>query len=326
MNKTTSLFLVAILVTLSASCIPTAASAGDDAAVLRRENQVAWCIVPFDAAKRGPAERATMLRELGIMRCAYDWREEHVPTFEQEIQEYKKNGIEYFAFWSVHEQAFQLFEKYDLHPQIWQTLSDPGGTTEAAKVEEAAQQMLPLAKRTKAMGCKLGLYNHGGWGGEPQNLVAVCKRLHELGQEHVGIVYNFHHGHGHIADWAVSFALMKPYLHCLNLNGMNELEQPKILGIGKGAHELEMIRTVVASGYNGPIGILDHREQLDARESLLENRDGLEWVRKEIEKPGSGDPKPDSQSRVMPEIPYDPDLVARLVTESAEHGDAIRGV
>ena len=53
-----------------------------------------------------------------------------------------------------------------------------------------------------------------------------------------------------------------------------------------------MIRTVVESGYDGPIGILDHREQLDARESLLENRDGLEWVRKEIEKPGSGGPKP----------------------------------
>jgi len=53
-----------------------------------------------------------------------------------------------------------------------------------------------------------------------------------------------------------------------------------------------MIRVVVESGYKGPIGILDHREHLDARESLLENRDGLEWVRKEIEKPGSGGPKP----------------------------------
>ena len=326
MNKSTSLSLAAILVASFYSCTGMSVSAIDDAAVLRRENQVAWCIVPFDAAKRGPAERAIMLKELGIMRCAYDWREEHVPTFEQEIQEYKKNGIEYFAFWSVHEEAFKLFEKYDLHPQIWQTLSDPVGTAEDTKVEAAAQRMLPLAKRTKAMGCKLGLYNHGGWGGEPQNLVAVCKRLHELGQDQVGIVYNFHHGHGHIADWTVSFALMKPYLHCLNLNGMNELEQPKILGIGKGAHELDMIRTVVESGYDGPTGILDHREQLDARESLLENRDGLEWVRKEIEKPGSGGPKPVADSRVMPEMPYDADLVARLVAEAGEHGDAIRGV
>ncbi|MCA9008628.1 MAG: c-type cytochrome [Planctomycetaceae bacterium] len=239
-----------------------------------------------------------MLKDMGITRCAYDWREEHVPTFEQEILEYKKQGIEYFAFWAVHEEAFKLFEKYDLHPQIWQMMGQPAGETQEAKVEAAAQQMLPLAKRTKAMGCKLGLYNHGGWSGEPQNMVAVCRRLRELEQDHVGIVYNFHHGHGHITDWAESFALMQPYLLCLNLNGMNAMEQPKILGIGKGNYELDMIRTVVESGYDGPIGIIDHREQLDARESLIENRDGLEWVRKEIEKPGSGGPKP-----VAPAVP-----------------------
>jgi putative heme-binding domain-containing protein len=282
-------FVTIVSVTLVFS--PTA-SVADDVAVLRRDNVVAWCIVPFDAAKRGPAERATMLKELGISRCAYDWRQEHVPTFEQEILEYKKNGIEYFAFWSVHEDAFKLFEKYDLHPQIWQMMGQPEGETQQAKVEAAVQQMLPLAKRTKGMGCKLGLYNHGGWSGEPANMVAVCQRLRELGQDHVGIVYNFHHGHGHIDDWANSFAAMKPFLHCLNLNGMNAKEQPKILGIGKGDHELEMIRTVVESGYDGPIGILDHREQLDARESLLENRNGLESVRKEIQMPGSGGPKP----------------------------------
>jgi len=264
----------------------------DKTAVLRRNNLVAWCVVPFDASKRGPAERAGMLKELGITRCAYDWRAEHVPTFEQEILEYKEHGIEFFAFWGAHDEAFKLFKKYNLHPQIWIMMAQPAGETQAAKVEAAAQQMLPLAKRSKAMGCKLALYNHGGWSGEPQNLVAVCKRLRELEQDHVGIVYNFHHGHGHIDDWAESFTLMKSYLHCLNLNGMNAKEQPKILGIGKGTYELDMIRVVVESGYQGPIGILDHREQLDARESLLENRDGLEWVRKEIEKPGNGGPKP----------------------------------
>jgi len=291
-DRVQAIAFVAILSVIYSFVLMTSVSAGDNADVLRRENLVAWCIVPFDASKRGPAERATMLKELGILRCAYDWRQEHVATFEQEILEYKKQGIEYFAFWSVHDDAFKLFEKYNLHPQIWQMMGQPEGETQQAKVEAAVQQMLPLAKRTKSMGCKLGLYNHGGWSGEPANLVAVCLRLRELGQDHVGIVYNFHHGHGHIDDWAKSFAAMKPYLYCLNLNGMNAHEQPKILGIGKGDHELDMIRTVVESGYDGPIGILDHREQLDARESLLENRDGLEWVRKEIQKPGSGGPKP----------------------------------
>ncbi|TWU03968.1 TIM barrel protein [Neorhodopirellula pilleata] len=273
-----------------------ATAAEGDPDVLRRENLVAWCIVPFDAKQRDPAARAEMLVSLGIDRCAYDWRAQHVPTFEQEILEYRKHGIEFFAFWSVHEAAFELFEKYDLHPQIWQTLPDNAGTSQAEKVESAVREMLPLAERTRSMGCKLGLYNHGGWGGQPTNLVAVCERLRELGMAHVGIVYNFHHGHSQIDEWAANWKLMKSYVLCLNLNGMNRQEQPKILGIGKGEYELEMIRTVVDSGYDGPIGILDHRNELDAYESLLENRDGLRWIRNELHQPGTGGPKPTTTS------------------------------
>lgn len=254
--------------------------------VLRPENLVAWCIVPFDAAKRGPEARAGMLRELGLRRCAYDWRNEHVGSFEQEILAYQKHGIEFFAFWGVHDQAFELFKKYDLHPQIWMTLSEPSSpdasATGAAKVELAAKQMQPLAERAQAMGCKLGLYNHGGWGGEPANLVAVCQRLRELGLDNVGIVYNFHHGHGHIADWQAAFAIMQPYLLCVNLNGMNPDSEPKILGIGKGMHEREMIQQMIASGYDGPVGIIDHRNELDAKQSLEENLEGLQRLRAEL--------------------------------------------
>ncbi len=32
----------------------------------------AWCIVPFDAAKRGPEARAAMLEKLGISKFASD--------------------------------------------------------------------------------------------------------------------------------------------------------------------------------------------------------------------------------------------------------------
>ena len=56
-----------------------------------RDKLVAWCIVPFDAKKRKPAERVEMLKELGLKRVAYDWRAEHVVEFEEEILQYKKN-------------------------------------------------------------------------------------------------------------------------------------------------------------------------------------------------------------------------------------------
>ncbi len=261
-------------------CLPLAHA--DEPAVLKQENLVAWCIVPFDASNRTPLQRAEMLKQLGIQKCAYDWRAQHVATFEDEIKAYQKHGIEFFAFWRTHDKALELFTKYDLHPQIWDTIPQPKAATQEAKVDEAAALLKPLAERTQKLKLPLGLYNHGGWGGEPQNMVAVCQKLREMGYGHVGIVYNFHHGHGHIADWPEAFAAMKPYLICLNLNGMNDKAQPKILGIGKGKHERAMIETIVASDYDGPIGILDHRNEIDAKESLQENLTGLATLRKEL--------------------------------------------
>jgi sugar phosphate isomerase/epimerase len=252
---------------------------GAGASVLAKDNLVAWCVVPFDAAQRGPRERAAMLRQLGLRKLAYDWRAVHVPTFEEEIVALKEQGIEMFAFWGEHEAMFRLFEKYKITPQVWRTVPSPSQGTQKEKIEAAARQLLPLAKRTQALGCKLGLYNHGGWGGEPENLAAVCRWLREhAGAEHVGIVYNLHHGHGHIDDFADCLALMQPYLLCLNLNGMNDGAQPKILPLGQGRHEKAMLRTLVESGYRGPIGILDHRGDVDAEKSLRENLEGLETL------------------------------------------------
>src|SRR5690242_6804816 len=77
--------------------------------VFARTNLVAWCVVPFDSKHRGPAGRAEMVKQLGFTKVAYDWRDNHVPSFEEEIRQYQKHGIEYFAFWGTHDKAFELF-------------------------------------------------------------------------------------------------------------------------------------------------------------------------------------------------------------------------
>jgi hypothetical protein len=241
-----------------------------------KDNLVAWCVVPFDANKRGPKERAEMLRRLGFTKLAYDWRAEHVPTFEEEILELRRHGIEFFVFWGEHPDMFRLFEKHGIAPQVWRIPPSPADGTQEEKVEASAKALLPLVERTGQLGCKMGLYNHGGWAGEPDNLVAVTQWLRQHAHaDHVGIVYNFHHAHEHIHDFASVLAKMRPYLLCLNLNGMNPGAKPKILPIGQGKHEREMIRAIVASGYQGPIGILDHRTELDAEQSLNQNLTGL---------------------------------------------------
>ncbi|MEW4487310.1 hypothetical protein AB1L42_04465 [Thalassoglobus sp. JC818] len=243
---------------------------------------VAWCIVPFDASQRGPAERAQMIADLGMRRIAYDWRQQHVSEFAAEIEEYKKRDLEFFAFWSWHDDFARLAAESNIAPQFWITNPSPEGQSQAERVAAATQQLLPLVRKVEAIGGQLGLYNHGGWGGEPENLVAVCKALRaETQSNSVGIVYNFHHGHGHIDDFADSLNSILPYLFCLNLNGMADSEdvnglENKILPIGSGKHECKMIEAILESGYDGPIGVLDHRSELDARESLLQNLDGLD--------------------------------------------------
>jgi hypothetical protein len=262
-----------LLVVITSGC----ASALD---IFAKPNLVAWCIVPFDAKKRGPAERAQMVKRLGLRRVAYDWRAEHVASFEDEIVRYKKHGIEFFAFWSWHDAIESLIRKHGITPQVWLTCRAPKGGSREAKIEGAVETLLPLVEKTRALGLQLGLYNHGGWGGEPANLVAVCEHLREHhGGDHVGIVYNFHHGHAHVARFAESFRAMLPYLLCVNLNGMAESPGPnKILPIGDGVHERQMIQVVRDSGYAGPIGILDHRPALDSEVALRANLEGLERI------------------------------------------------
>ncbi|MBL8817771.1 MAG: hypothetical protein JNL58_17225 [Planctomyces sp.] len=254
-----------------------------------RDQLVAWCIVPFDAKNRGPAERAEMVAGLGLKRVAYDWRDQHIPTFEEEILQYKKHGIEYFAFWSWHDSMEPLIRKHNIHPQIWMMFGEPAGTQEE-KVAAAAASLLPMVEKTKSLGLKLGLYNHGGWSGEPANMVAVCQYLKDHhGAENVGIVYNLHHGHDHIPDFRQQLELLKPWLICLNLNGMNDRAEPKILPIGSGKHEQSLIRIIHELNYTGPVGIIDHREELDAEESLRQNLSGLPGILKEVGNPKSAE-------------------------------------
>ncbi|MCB1224296.1 MAG: heme-binding domain-containing protein [Verrucomicrobiales bacterium] len=265
--------------------------------LFERDNLVAWCIVPFDAQKRSPEQRAEMLSKLGLTKVAYDWREEHVPEFEREIQAYHKHGIEYFAFWGVHDSALQLFKKYDLHPQLWVMLK-PSGETQEAKVEEAVKLLQPILAKAKTIGSRVGIYNHGGWGGEPENMVAVCERLRQQPNgDRIGIVYNLHHGHAHLARLPQVLALMKPWLLCLNLNGMDadgEAHGRKILPIGAGKEDLKVLRQIRASGYHGPVGILNHTQE-DAEARLQDNLDGLAWLVPQLDDQPPG-PKPHYRS------------------------------
>lgn len=252
--------------------------------IFAKSNLAAWCIVPFDASRRGPEERAAMLQKLGLTKLAYDWRDEHVPTFEDEILALQKHGIEFFAYWCplgdspANRSMFKLIAQYQLHPQIWTIAPADAADSQEQQVELNARAVLPLVQEAQRLGCCVALYNHGGWAGEPENMIAMVQWLRKhANTDEVGIVYNFHHGHEHLARFPAAFQKMLPYLTCVNLNGMTAGGE-KILPLGQGQEDQRLLQMIRDSGYRGPVGILDHRPEIDSEQALEQNLSGLKLL------------------------------------------------
>jgi len=273
-----------LFVLLAVSICTSTAIAQPNTAIFEKKNLVAWCIVPFDGAKRTPEERAAMMQELGISRFAYDYRKEHIPTFDREIVALKKNGIELFAWWfptTLNDEAkliLSTIQKHNVHPQLWvMGGGDPKMGPEAAEKFALAEasRIRTIATAAAAVGCKVGLYNHGGWFGQPENQVDLIRRIN---MPNVGIVFNLHHAHDQLDKLPSVLKLLRPHLYAINLNGMQtdgDRTGNKILPIGKGNQDLRVLNDVASCGFDGPIGILNHTDE-DARVRLALNLAGLE--------------------------------------------------
>jgi hypothetical protein len=143
---------------------PADLRAADVPSLFDRKNVAALWIVPYDAKKRGPEERAQMLQELGLTKLAYDWRAEHVPTFNAEIEAMQKHGIEISAWWypGRKTEILDAIKRHGIHPQLWVCGTRAiTATNDAERIEAEAARIRPIAEDAVALGCKVGLYNHG---------------------------------------------------------------------------------------------------------------------------------------------------------------------
>ncbi|MBX3412859.1 MAG: c-type cytochrome [Pirellulales bacterium] len=298
-----SLFVLAIFCTAASSLraeTPLSSDAPLPASQLyARDNLWAWCIVPFDAKRRGPEERAAMLEKLGLKHLAYDYRAEHIPTFDEEVAALKRYGVSLDAWWfptELNDEARLILDvcrRHDIHPQLW--ITGGGAPTQTLaeqqeRVRAEAARIRPIAEAAAPLGCQVGLYNHGAWFGEPENQIAIIR---ELGLPNVGIVYNLHHGHAHLDRLPDLLELMRPYLLAVNLNGMTrdgDQRGLKIMPLATGDLDLQLLEIIRASGYRGPIGILNHTEE-DAEGRLQDNLAGLDWLVPQLEGQPAG-PRP----------------------------------
>lgn len=260
-----------------------------DYQLFARTNLVAWCIVPFDAKKRGPEERAAMMEKLGFKMFAYDYRAEHIPQWDAEMEALKKHNVQLFAWWfptvlnPEGQRILDVLKRHNVRAQLW--VMGGGGAVktpeeQAARVVSEANRIKTIAGAAGKIGCSVALYNHGAWFGEPENQIAIIEKLRTGGTTNVGIVYNLHHGHDHLDRFPQMLAKMKPYLVALNLNGMvreGDRHGQKILPLAQGDLDLPLLKTIRDSGWRGPIGILNHTDE-DAETRLVDNLEGLEWL------------------------------------------------
>jgi putative heme-binding domain-containing protein len=312
-----------------------------------RDNLIAWCIVPFDSKRRDPEQRAEMLQRLGFKHFAYDWRTEHIPTFDAEIEALKRRGIALDAFWvapgELNDDSRRILEtlrRHEVKAQLW-VLLDLGpdrveGAEQERRVKLAAEKLKPLAEEAAKVGSTVVLYNHGGWFGEPENQIAIIERLKQEGITNLGIVYNLHHGHDQLDRFPALLKQMMPYLKAVNLNGMDpggDRVGRKILPLGQGSLDLSLLRAIRDSGYQGPIGILGHTLD-DAEERLRDNLDGLDWLVPQLDGKPPGPrptprtpvpPRPAGESPKAEAAPDDRAIVADLIAQAQTQGDAGRG-
>jgi len=299
---------ILLLILAGATLLPAAAqvapppgppAAGHRPGLFARENLTAWCVVPFDAKQRGPEARAEMLQRLGFRNFAYDWRDNHVPTFDAEMEALQKHGVNLAAWWFPTEAAdpkartiLEVIKHYHLHPQLWVMGGGSATKNDAERdqrIQQEAERIRQIVLLAAPCNCPVELYNHNGWFGVPDNEIAVIERLKQQGVTGIGMVYNFSHGHADMADFPAIWKRMQPYVVAVNVTGM--VPDERLIPPSQGDQELAMLRVIQQSGWYGPIGLIAEQGG-DAEITLHNGIVGLEWLRQELAQPGSGGPRP----------------------------------
>ena len=251
------------------------------------DNLYPWCIVAYDSLERSPEERIEMMKEVGFSKYAYDWRDHHLEDTERELKLAEANDIEIISVWlwlnakrdsvtalsPANQRFIDILRDTKIETTVWLGFSPNyfKGKSQEESVEIAKEMIRAVADELEGTQCKIALYNHRGWFGYPYNQVEIIKELPELD---LRMVYNFHHAHEYLKEFPEIVKVIRPYLVAVNLNGMHT-EAQKIMSIGEGDHEQQMIELLLNEGFNGPWGILGHVGERDVKEVLEENIEGL---------------------------------------------------
>ena len=266
-------------------------------------------LVAHDAVPRTALERATMLREIGLSRIVWDWREEHIDSFDAELDALRLAGVHLAGMWTP--LPMPALEEPDyasrfgtvparlkyliteaarrgLSPDLWTQISfgTPGAPlalspeVHRSEVQRTADHLMGIARLARGHGMCLMLTNHGGWAGQPQTLVDVVRELEARGLSNVGIGLRLHHAHHLIPDLDRHVAALGDYLAAVMLSGADagaELSGRVVLPFGAGSRDRWVTHVLMESGWQGQL-LVHAVGRDDARARLLDSLEGWEWA------------------------------------------------
>jgi sugar phosphate isomerase/epimerase len=228
-----------------------------------------------------------MLKEMGFTKYGYDWEDKHLNQMKEEFDLALENNIEIVSvfLWlnakrdsigklsNANERMLNILSDVAYKPVIWLSFSNNffEDLTEEQSISLAVEFIKFIKIKADKIGCKIALYNHHGWFGNPHNQIKIIELLPK---DSLKMVYNFHHAHDYLNEFHEIAKKIKPHLAHVNINGMRQ-GGPKILKIGEGDFEQDMIELLIKEGFNGPWGILGHIKTEDVQMVLERNVNGL---------------------------------------------------
>lgn len=178
------------------------------------------------------------------------------------------------------------------------------GNTIAQTPEEQLKRVRREADRIGAIvhlvapyGNRIALYNHDGWSGIEDNQLAILERLKSSGVDGIGMVYAFNHVrdkyHDDTVDFPALWSRMKRHVVAITLTGIC-MDDGTTAYPSQGDGELAMMRTIEDSGWYGQVGVFagEWHGRGDAETTLRNVLTGVDWLRAELKRPGSGGPRP----------------------------------
>ena len=280
---------VLIVFTILSSC----AEQNNDS-LFKVEEVAPWCILGFDILDRTPTQRIEMLKELGFTKYGYNRGKGTFDEMKEEFALAKQNNIEITSvfLWlnakrdslnklsPANQTLLNNLREVEHKPTIWVSFS--GNYFEHIGQDQSVELAIKMITYVKSLAdelsCKLALYNHHGWFGNPFNQLEI---LEKLGDKSLTMVYNFHHAQEYIDRFPEIAEKITPHLSYVNLNGVKK-EGPQIIAVGEGDAELDMIRELIGQGYKGPWGILGHIKTEDVKKVLEKNISGLKLLNAEL--------------------------------------------